>query len=97
MFMKDFLKPTKGKIILMIILFLIIPIIILYLFKEPSLNLQFLYTLPLPLFISYGTDISGLTFDFKILNLIIDIIFWYLISCIMMFFMNKIRKNNYPK
>ena len=76
----------------MIILFLIIPIIILYLFKEPSLNLQFLYTLPLPLFISYGTDISGLTFDFKILNLIIDLFFWYLISCLITYIYNKIKK-----
>ena len=77
--MKEFLRPTNGKIIAIVLLFfMIIMGSFLGSIDGPGGD----NTFPLHLF---NDDYS-----FSILNLIIDILFWYLIFCVIFYIGNKI-------
>ena len=88
---KEFFKPTKGKIILFVILFVVIILI--------SVKLNFVIYKPgergvgLPLILSYNkiSELGEGYWDFSFLNFTIDIIFWYLTSCLFVFLFRKIK------
>ena len=94
--LKEFFKPTLGKIVLFIILMGLLNFI--WIFGQGCLDCKMLVGLPLP-FYPVGT---GAFFDvrepvpapvnFSILNFIINIVFWYILSCLIVLIYNKIRK-----
>ena len=99
---KEFLKPTILKIILTII-FIVVSLLFVYfpapLWIEESNNIATIdfYTnirgFPIPyLIINIG---GGVVQGFSIFyfGLLIDLIFWYLLSCLIIFIYNKVGKN----
>lgn len=75
---KEFLKPTIGKIILFIILFFIS---FVFSYFAQGFPLKFMeFYIP-----------TGLQFK-SLFNLISDIVFWYLVVCLIVFIYHKIRK-----
>ena len=85
---KDFLKPTIWKIILFLVFS-----ISLFINWSDCLNCpdSFEYTgLPLPVFISGG--FVGYLNKLMPSNLIIDLAFWYLLSCLIFWLYNKVKK-----
>ena len=113
--MKEFFKPTLGKIILTIILllfgFFIVTITILEGFFQTSLiylinnsvrNIIFLFLI-WPFFVSdkivWGLHLQNnpILFLYQGVGLVINILWFYLLSCMIVYLYKKIRNKNYPK
>ncbi len=90
--MKEFLKPTIVKVILFFIL------IIISTWFSSNLTYGYggwpLYFWPIKSFVSTGFEMSEVAPPFSVLNFFVDIIFWYLISCLIIFIYNKIKRKN---
>ena len=90
--MKEFLKPTIANIILFLIL------IIISTWFSSNLTYSYggwpLYFWPIKSFGSAGFEMSEVAPSFLVLNFIADIVIWYLISCLIIFVYNKIKKKN---
>ena len=94
--LKEFFKPTKGKIILFIILMGFLNFI--WIFGQGCSDCRMLVGLPL----SFYPVGSGTFFDardpvpevvsFSIVNFILNIVFWYLLACLIVLIYRKIRK-----
>lgn len=103
---KIFLKVTMGKIMLALILFLISslpPFVTKIDSWSNGLPLTFIGYYPGPAIAGcnpYSTvglppNLCGKTANlhfFSITNMIFNLIFWYLVSCLVVFIFNKIRK-----
>lgn len=92
---KDFFKPSKGKIILFVILFAVINYV--WISSMIVLDAKVLMGLPLP-FLPKGSfmlstiDTPPPEVNFSVMNFLLDIVFWYLLSVCIVFVANKIRK-----
>ena len=79
---KDFLKPTIWKIILMIIFFAPIHLLQLAIgFQVTSVGFPYRFY--------HSLSTATFTYDFNLIFFIIDIIFWYLISCLIISLIKK--------
>jgi len=88
---KEFLKPSIKKIAIFLLLFIAISFIIYFFVYTPWIIADFTYTLApfgIPLTIWSDFLISG----FSWINFIIDIVFWYLVSCLIVFAFQKLSK-----
>ena len=81
--MKGFLKPTIGKIILMIVLL----VIFIYIYNQIPLNL------PLRIFNSCTLIYPSNCKPVNTPNFILDLIISYLISCLIIYLYTKLRKS----
>jgi hypothetical protein len=102
MFLKNFIKPTKGKIAFMVF-FGIISIVLSYLLSVTSYATQKEYTtfhnlviyffqLPFWIILRIASDIGlGLITGFVALSAF-SIVYWYLISCIIVWIYKMLRK-----
>ncbi|MEK6841110.1 MAG: hypothetical protein AABX45_00760, partial [Nanoarchaeota archaeon] len=88
--MKEFLKPTIVNIILFLIL------IIISTWFSSNLTYGYggwpLYFWPIKSLGDAGFKIFEVAPPFSILNFIADIVIWYLISCLIIFIYNKIKR-----
>ena len=80
---KEFLKPTVAKIILTIILFILASVIIAQIPGHGAF-----LPLPLSLFKSFQSG-DSVVFNFSIINFILDLFIWYLISCLVISLIKK--------
>ena len=87
--LNEFIKPTIGKIILTITLFIVITYLFQYLIITYDATLigfpSAFYTS------SCGFKGTENCESFKIINFILDIAFWYLISCILISLIKKVK------
>ena len=88
---KEFLKPTLGKIITIIL------IIILFILFNALMNIDNL-AFPLPLYkytaaTPLGSEISilGLIKQINIIGIVINLVIWYSLSCLIIFIYNKVK------
>jgi biotin transporter BioY len=97
---KEFFKPTIGKIVIFLILF--------FLTSYIWMNYKTLLPEEIPKFgvpfgfYSKATSYIGMEYEkpiiyFNFLNLIIDLIFWCLISCLIILIYNKLKIKNKKK
>lgn len=92
---KQFLKPDKKRIVLVIIF---LGLSLLYLTTEPVLDTIVndlggpLHYLKISKEMIGTNDTSPPVFEFFYINLLIDIIFWYLISCFIILIYDKLKK-----
>ena len=87
---KEFFKPDKKKGVTFIILFVVGSLIAFLIWSNfgpgPGIGL------PLP-FVYHGiSELGKGGTQFSILTLLIDIIFWYLVTCTSAYFYNKSKK-----
>lgn len=93
---KEFLKPSKLKVFIFALLFvgtLLLSIIIFNTesrigFPLPIINIQNALTSFKFLEISYGGSSSG----YNYVNIVLDLIVWYLVSCLIIFAYNKVKR-----
>ena len=97
MTLKQSLKPDWRKIVI----FVVLSVIFLYLFNNAVTIGELYYPVkgfPLPYYYnrSGGMLSSGVLVDyipnFNLLNFILDLIFWYLLSCLVIWIYDKFRK-----
>jgi len=93
MSLKEFLKPDWRKIVVVIVFALLLKDIntveLIFGFFEPSAS----YGFPLPFYTFYHPTASGMkppTFNIYILA--IDIIIWYILSCLIVWIYDKFKK-----
>jgi hypothetical protein len=95
---KRFLKPDWRKIILTVIL---ISLSFLYIYEPVIMDAYEAYRgLPMfywKYFTGTGLIVPGMNLpepvtEFLYLNLIIDLIFWYFLSCLIIWIYNKVKK-----
>lgn len=87
---KEFLKPDWRKILLFVILSILLSAIPNFVIEIPVFcGLSF--GIPLPFYCSLilPFDFNG---GFVITNLFVDIIFWYLLSCLIVWIYGKLKK-----
>lgn len=103
---KDFFKPTKMKIIVSIALVAIIILISFNLSQMGGGNKEFRNILSIPLssieyvktycgispYVECTPGISFVVDYYKLTAFIIDILFWYLISCTIIYTYKKVKK-----
>ncbi len=94
---KQFLKPDWRKIVI----FVVLSVIFLYLFNNAVTIGELYYPVkgfPVPYYYSRsgGMLSSGVLVDyipsFNLLNFILNITFWYLISCLIVWVYDKVKK-----
>ena len=83
---KEFLKPDLRKIVIFLILFLISSFLRDF---YKGLEVSTKYGFPI---MFYHWDYYAKTTEFNFVGFIIDFIFWYLISCLIVFVYDKVRK-----
>lgn len=84
---KEFLKPDRRKIVIFVILSLLFS----FSFLPFSLFVVGVSTyIGFPLTIYYFSIRTGPIFSFE--NLILDIIVWYLLSCLIIWIYDKVKK-----
>jgi len=91
---KQFLKPEWKKIAVFIVLLIIF--LVIYKYKLPLMRGELPYPfpakgLPLPIYIKGSEEMEGSEKLLKVF-LIIDFIFWYLISCLIIWIYDKLTK-----
>ena len=86
MTLKQFMKPNWRKIVITVILFIISTAYVSFL----GLDAPYLYGFPLPVY-QLGGWPSGYT-GFIYLGIIVDFIFYYLLSCLIVWIYDKFRK-----
>lgn len=93
--LKEFFKLTKRKIIFTIVLFgfsIMVSFFLIYFeiyLLELGIPLTFYY---LPIDLPLDVDLSNNVSNFSYLNFLIDIIFWHIISCSIIFVFQKRKK-----
>jgi hypothetical protein len=93
---KEFIKPTIGKIVLFVLL--MVGITFYLIMTNIIYDTMILVGFPLNFYpvgsVRILPDGSPLTqiVEFSYLNFILNLIFWYLISCLIVYTYNKIRK-----
>ena len=92
---KQFLKPDWRKIVISVVLFIILS----YLINNPFYTEDKGFPLVFLDFAVYGPALlpSGTIVDyrgpvFSLMNLIIDLIFWYILSCFIIWIYDKFKK-----
>lgn len=88
---KEFFKPTKIKIILFIILLIVSFLNLVGGVCTASIPAICFYGIGFPFVVNITLTGYSIT-NIGIIELIVDIIFWYLISCLMIFAYNKTKK-----
>jgi preprotein translocase subunit SecE len=89
---KEFLKPDWRKIVLTIILFTIVTGLKWYLFDTCLGCYNTYFGVPLAFYEKIVWPRENEMTNFLIFNLIVDIIFWYLLSCLIVWIYDKFRK-----
>ncbi|MCX6815981.1 MAG: hypothetical protein NT120_03970 [Candidatus Aenigmarchaeota archaeon] len=91
----DFLKPTKGKIILFLVLVFVLNYFIISFVPVAQTGLV-LAGIPLGFWLVGGSGLGNLKLDasvnFSPTNFVVDLIFWYFVSCVIAEMYQKIRK-----
>jgi len=93
---KEFLKPDWRKIVVFVILFILSSFISAY-FNTIYSAIGFCSSIKAGFPLAFNTEISGIecggdSSNFDIFSFILDIIFWYLLSCLIVWIYDKFRK-----
>jgi len=90
---KQFLRPDWRKIVIFIVL-LLISLVIVYDMPVGELLTSF-RGLPLPVLFFYNSDWHPIPIWYVLLLFgLIDLIFWYLLSCLIIWIYGKIKKKS---
>ncbi len=88
--LREFFKPTKGKIIISVLLLILT---FFYITSVPGITINKYTGHGLPFY--YIVEIIPLTslgetnFSFEYTSLVFDIVFWYILSCLVIYLYNK--------
>lgn len=88
---KEFLKPDFKKIIIFAIIIILLFLLSITIYRSyPSTG----YPLPIQKVVSLGEPGRPvmLTAEYDYINILINLVIWYLISCVIIFIYNKYKK-----
>jgi len=86
--LKDFLRPTKGKIAVFVLIFFLAIIFSLSIYIGTTVGKVARILSPHYWLSSYITPVDRLAF----LVFIVDLIYWYLLSCVIIFIYGKLKE-----
>ena len=92
---KEFLKPDWKKIVIFVILFILFSFLMNnpFYIEDKGFPLVYLdFAVYGPSLLASGTLIDYRGPIFSIMNLVVDFIFWYLLSCLIIWVYNKVKK-----